>query len=58
MDCYANETLEHKEEEQHINGSTTTVKDILSLKTTGEGDREDKEEVDDHNIIPPWPHHP
>ena len=57
MDCYANEMSEHKEEEQHTNGSTTIVKDILFLKTIGEGRQEGKGEVDDHNIIPPMPHH-
>ena len=57
MDCYANKTLEHKEEEQHINGSTITVKDAPSPKIIGEECQEDKEEVDDHSTIPPMPHH-
>ena len=57
MDCYANEMLGRKEEERHINESTTTVKDVLSLKTIGEGHQEGKEEVDGHNITPPMPHH-
>ena len=50
--------LEHKEEEQHTNASTTMAKDVLKLKTIGEGHQEDKEEVDDHNIIPPMLQHP
>ena len=58
MDCCINETSEHKEEEQHTNASTTTVKGTLKFKTIGEGHQEDKEEVDDHNIIPPMLQHP
>ena len=57
MDCYVNETSERKEEEQHINGSTTMVKDALPLKTIGEEHQEDKEEVDNCNIIPPMLQH-
>ena len=58
MDCYINEMSEHKEEEQHTNGSTTMVKDALPLKIIGEEHQGDKEEVDDHNITPPMPQHP
>ena len=58
MGYCANETSECKEEEQHINGSIITARDALPLKTTGEGHQEDKGEVDDHNTIPPTPHHP
>ena len=57
MDYYINETLEHKEEGQHINKSTTTtIKDIPFLKTIGKERQEGREEVDNHNIIPPTPH--
>ena len=47
----------HKEEERHTSGSITTVKDVLFLKTIGEGRQEGKGEVDDHNITLPTPHH-
>ena len=57
MGCCVNETLEHKEEEQHTNASTTMVKDALLLKTIGEGHQEGKGEVDGRNIIPPMPQH-
>ena len=58
MDYCINEMSEHKEEEQHINVLTTMAKDALKSKTIGEGHQEDKEEVDDHNIIPPMLWHP
>ena len=59
MDYCTNETSECKEEERHTSGSTTTtIKDVLFLKTIGEGRQEDKGEVDDHNITLPMPHHP
>ena len=57
MGCYANETSGHKEEGQHTNGSTTTVKDVPFPKTIGGECQEGKEEADNHNIIPPMPHH-
>ena len=59
MGCFANETLEHKEEGQHTNESTTTtIKDVPFPKITGEEHQADKEEVDDHNTILPPLHHP
>ena len=58
MDCCVNKTLEHKEEEQHTNASTTMVKDVPLPKTTGGEHQEGKGEVDDCNIIPPMPHRP
>ena len=58
MDYCANETLEHKEEEQHTKGSITVTKDAPSPKTIGEGHQEGKEEAEDCNITLPMPHHP
>ena len=58
MDCCVNEILEHKEEERHTNALTTTARDAPKLKIIGEGHQEDKEEVDNRNIIPPMLQHP
>ena len=58
MGCYINKILECKEEGQHINESTTTVKDVPFPKTIGGERQEGKEEVDDHNTTPPMPHCP
>ena len=58
MDYYANATLGLREEEQCIRGLTVATKDAPSLKTTGEGHQEDKEEEVDNSTTPPMPHHP
>ena len=58
MDCCANETLECKEEEQHIKGSIVATRDVPFPKIIGGECQEDKEEEDDHNITPLMPHHP
>ena len=58
MDYCVNEISGHKEEEQRINGSITTAKDALPLKTTGEERLEDKGEVENRNTTPPMPQHP
>ena len=56
MGCYISETLEYKEEEQHINALTTMVRDVPKPRTTGKGRQEDREEAGDHNITPLTPH--
>ena len=58
MGYYANGTSGPREEEQHIRESIVAIKDVLSLKTTGEEHQEDKEEEVDNSITPPMPHHP
>ena len=58
MDYYINEMLELREEGWHIRGSIVATRDILSLRTIGEGCQEDKEEEANSNTTLPTPHHP
>ena len=57
MDCYANEMSGCREEEWHIKESIVAIKDVLSLRITGEECQEGKEEEVDNNITLPMPHH-
>ena len=58
MGYYTNGMSGLREEEWHIRESIVAIKDVLSLKITGEEHQEGKEEEVDNSITPPMPHHP